>query len=145
MIAMPITFLDGDFMHTDSPALAFGHNARGRTELGTLETRLMLAYPSAFAAYVRRARADKHKGGSVWLWQEGKRQLLFLTVRDSSVGATRLRYVQHVALTLARDYALFNLKELALAPLGNAYERAEINKVLHTWFAPSKLVVWAYG
>jgi hypothetical protein len=137
--------MEGDFLQSECSALAFGHNARGRTELGTLETRLMLAYPSAFAAYVRRARADKHKGGSLWLWQEGKRQLLFLTVRDSSVGATRLRYVQNIALTLARDYVLYNLKEVALAPLGNGYERAEINKVLHTWFEKSKLVVWAYG
>ena len=142
---MPITFVEGDLLDSKCQTLAFGHNARGRTELGILETRLMLAHPSAFSTYVRRARADKQKGGSVWLWQEGKRNLLFLTVRDSSVGATRLRYVQTIALTLARDYALYGIHEIALAPLGNVYERPEINKLLQTWFEKSKLVVWVVG
>lgn len=141
---VPITFMEGDPLTSDAQTLAVGHNAKGRVELGITETRLMYAHPTAFATYQRRARAGKHSAGGVWLWQEKPRNVLFMIVRESSVGATRLRYVQAIAMMLARDYRLYGIQSLAIAPLGNAYERAEIEGVLATWFRLSALSVCAY-
>lgn len=141
---MPITFTEDSFLQTNAQTRAFGHNAHGKTETGTLETQLMFQYPTAFASYRRQVKAGKYKAGDIWLWQEGTTPLIFLIVRESAVGATRLRYVQQIVMTLARDYRLLGIRELALAPLGDAYERPEIEQLLTGWFAPSALSVLAY-
>ncbi len=68
-----------------------------------------------------------------------------MVIRDSPVGATRLRYVQNIALTIARDYKLLGITSLAIAPLGTVQELPEIKKILETWFSKSDLQVFVYG
>lgn len=141
---MSIHFLTGDPLTTSAQVLAFGHNARGRTELGNIETRLMHTYPPAFAMYQRQCRARRIRAGNIWLWRENTPHLMFMVVRDSSVGATRLRYVQAIAMQIAREYPLWGIKSLAIAPLGNRYEWAEIRHVLKTWLDKITLDVVIY-
>ncbi len=141
---MPIQFISGDPLQTTAQVLAFGHNVRGRTELGGIETRLMQIYPPAFAMYGRLCRAGRIKAGELWIWRETKPNLMFMVVRESSVGATRLRYVQSVAIRIAREYPLLGISSLAIAPLGNHYEWDEIRQVLTMWFGKSKLDVTVY-
>ena len=141
---MPVQFIIGDPLATTAQVLAFGHNARGRTELGVFETRLMQTYAPAFAMYQKQCRAGRIKAGELWLWRENTPQLMFMAVRDSSVGATRLRYVQANAIRIAREYLLLGIKSLAIAPLGNPYEWAEIRQVLAMWLDKTKLDVTIY-
>lgn len=141
---MALTFVSGDPLLTRAHFLAFGHNARGRTETGAFDMALMQQYPAPFSTYQRRCRQDKHKAGTLWLWSEAQPGLMFLTVRESSVGATRLRYVQSVLMSLARDYPLYGIRSLAIAPLGNEFERAEIQSLFDTWFGNIALPVVAY-
>ncbi|MBC8172018.1 MAG: hypothetical protein H7X77_10110, partial [Anaerolineae bacterium] len=98
---MPLTYTSGDPLHTTAQTLAFGHNARGRSELGVLATALMQQHPAAFAAYTRQCRNNRLKPGMIWVWRESKPWLMFMVVRDSAVGATRLRYVQAAVVNLA--------------------------------------------
>ena len=69
--------------------------------------------------------------------------LAFLVVRETPVGATRLRYVESVVMALARDYKIDNLRSLALAPLGADHEAEGIREVLDRWLAKSALPVLA--
>jgi hypothetical protein len=69
---------------------------------------------------------------------------MFMVVRDSSVGATRLRYVQAIAIQIAQQYPLLGIKSLAIAPLGNPYEWVEIRQVLTMWLNKCKLDVMIY-
>lgn len=141
---MPVQFCTGDPLSTTAQVLAFGHNARGRVELGTFETRLMQTYSPAFSVYQKQCRAGRIKAGSLWLWRESKPNLMFMIVRDSSVGATRLRYVQSIAIQIAQEYPILGIKSLAIAPLGNAYEWGEIRQVLMMWLDKCKLDVQIY-
>lgn len=141
---MTLKLVTGDPLLTQMPYLAVGHNARGRSELGDFETALAQKSPAALASYTRKARRGKIKPGTLWFWSEAQPKLIFLSIRDSAVGATRLRYVQSVLITLARDYSLYNIQGVALAPLGNAYEQPEILKLLEMWLAPSPLPIVAY-
>ncbi|MDZ4671832.1 MAG: hypothetical protein SH821_13255 [Phototrophicales bacterium] len=141
---MPVQFIIGDPLTTSAQVLAFGHNARGRTELGDIETRLFQKYPTAFAAYQKQCRVGRIKAGDLWLWRENKPNLMFMTVRDSSVGATRLRYVQANAIRIAREYSLLGIKSLAIAPMGNPYEWGEIKQVLEMWLRRIPLDVTIY-
>lgn len=141
---MPVTFVSGDPFLTVAGALAFGHNAKGRTEMDSLANRLLQTYPAAVSAYTRAARRGRCKGGTIYHWAQSVPRLLFLTIRDSSVGATRLRHVQSVLLLLARDYALYNLTSVAIAPLGTAYERAEILLLCENWLQQSRLQTIVY-
>lgn len=143
-IIMPLKLVTGDPRLSQAEALAFGHNARGRTELGDFETALMQQEPAAFASYQRRGRKTHYQPGTIWPWYQSKPFLFFLVIRQSSVGATRLRYVQSVLLTLARDYRLYNIKSLAIAPLGNDYERPEIITLIEQWLGNIDLPVIAY-
>jgi hypothetical protein len=68
----------------------------------------------------------------------------FMVVRESSVGATRLRHVQAVMLTLARDFRREGITNLAIAPLGNHYEWPEIKLVIDTWLGDLPLPVVVY-
>jgi hypothetical protein len=139
-----IQYVTGDPLLTHAPFLAIGHNAKGRTELGAFETAALIRFPAPFATYQRRCRQGKHISGTFWAWYDAKPSLLFCTVRESSVGATRLRYVQSIFMAIARDYTLYNIHGLALAPIGNGYERPEILPLIETWFGKIALPVVVY-
>lgn len=141
---MPIAFVTGDPLQTSAQVLAFGHNARARTELGHIEMRLMQTYPPAFAMYQRACRAERVRAGDLWIWRESKPQLMFMVVRESSVGATRLRYVQSIVIRIAREYRLLGIHSLAIVPLANRYEWDEIRQVLVMWLEKSDLDVRIY-
>lgn len=141
---MPLKFVSGDPLLTQCDVLALPHNARGQTETDALAGHLMRQFPAAFSSYVQRCRRDKQPGGELFHWMQTKPRLLFLTVRDSNVGATRLRHVQKCLVTIARDYKLHGIRSLALAPLGSAYERVEIRPLYETWFKNLALPVVIY-
>ncbi len=141
---MPVIPVTGDPMLTHADALAFGINARGRIETTPLESALRRAYPAAFAVYEKRCRAARIKSGDLWTWHDSHPPLLFLVVRESSVGAVRLRYVQSVLITLARDHKLMRLRSVALAPLGTPLEWREIQLLIQRTLARSALTVYLY-
>lgn len=141
---MPIQIVTGDPTLTQAQTLAIGNNRKGKTELGKLEARLADRYPAAFATYRRQARAERIHAGEYWIWRESKPYLAFFVVRDSAVGATRLRYVQNIAIAITRDYRYQGIQSLAIAPLSPPNEWGEIKKVLLRWFERSKLQVVLY-
>lgn len=128
-------FVKGDPLLTKAQVLAFGHNVLGRTELGDLETQLLTRYPAAFASYGRQCRNGRVKAGMMWTWRESQPHLGFMIVRASSVGATRLRYVENIALTLARDYQRESIASIAIVRLGDALEWPHIRPVLEQWLS----------
>lgn len=139
-----IQFVTGDPLLTRAPFLAIGHNARGRTELGAFETAAMMHFPAPFANYQRRCRQGKQTAGTFWPWFDATPGLLFCTVRETSVGVTRLRYVQSILMAIARDYVLYGMRGLAIAPMGNSYERSEILPLMNIWLGKSALPVVVY-
>jgi hypothetical protein len=141
---MPVHFVVGDPLLTQAQTLAIAHNAKGRTETGILDMAVLRRYPAALSVYQRRCRQQKHAAGTVWLWQDNRPRLLILTVRETATGITRLRYVQAVLMTLARDYALYGITSLAIAPIGNHYEKSEILKLYPIWLGKTKLPVFVY-
>ena len=114
---MPLTYTTGDPLQTTLQTLAIGHNAKGRTETNPLDMRLQAEYPAAFAGYSRLCRQGRIQPGGLWSWSESLPRLLFLTVGESSVGATRLRYVEAALMTITREYYYYDLQSIALAPL----------------------------
>lgn len=141
---MPILHVTGDPQLTQAQTLAIGHNARARTELGAFETTMLYTHPAAFSAYSKACRRDRVKAGNYFIWRESKPFLAFLAVRESSVGATRLRYVQSALLRIARDHRLEGIKSLAIAPLGSSLEWPEIQQVIQEVFRRSALPVVVY-
>lgn len=141
---MPITYLNGDPLLTDAEILAFGHNAQGRAELGALETLLYTRHPAAFATYSKRCRSGRIQAGQFWLWNESRPRLAFLAVRASPVGATRVRYVEQIALTLARDYQREGIRSIAFAPLGSREEWPHLKPILDYWLARASLPCFVY-
>jgi hypothetical protein len=141
---MPLTYTSGDPLFTDAQVLAFGHNLRGRTELGTLQTALLQKYPTAFSAYTKLCRSGRIKAGEYFLWRESKPMLMFMVVRESSVGATRFRFVQSAVMAVAQQYRLEGIQTLAIAPLGNSLEWMEIKPTLHYWLEGLSLSVTVY-
>jgi hypothetical protein len=141
---MPITYVSGDPLLTDAQILAFGHNVKGRTESGIFETLLLNHYPAAFATFGKNCRGGKIKTGSLWIWRESQPALGFMVVRESSVGATRLRYVEAVALGLARDFRLEGILSIAIAPLGDSLEWPTFKPVLDYWLDQSALSCVVY-
>lgn len=141
---MPITYVAGDPLLTGAQVLAFGHNARGRAELGALETELLQRYPAAFAAYGKQCRSGRIKAGQLWLWRESQPVLGFMVVRESSVGATRVRFVEAVALNLARDYAREGIQSIAIAPPGSREEWPNLKPVLEHWLGRAALPCYVY-
>ena len=141
---MPITYLSGDPLLTRAQVLAFGHNARGRTEVGTLETELHHRYPAAFATYSKQCRNGGISAGQMWIWRESQPMLGFMVVRASSVGATRLRYVESIALTLARDFRRDHIHSLAIALPASHEEWPHLKPVLDHWLGHSALPVFVY-
>lgn len=136
---MPITYVSGDPLLTRAQVLAFGHNALGRTELGALATLLLNHYPAAFATYQKRCRAEKIKSGTLWLWRETQPILAFMVVRDSSVGAARMRYVENIVLTLARDFHRESITSVAIAPFWDSLEWSTFKPIFDYWLGNSSL------
>jgi hypothetical protein len=141
---MPVTYVSGDPLLTTCDMLAIGHNAKGRTELDKLATRVRDQYPTAMSAYTRKARRGRIDPGEFFIWRQARPPLMFLCVRKSAVGATRLRYVQSILVTLARDYRLYQLRSLAIAPFANPYEYDEIKKLFDMWLRRIALQVVVY-
>ncbi len=141
---MPVTYVSADPLLTHAQVLAFGHNARGRPQLGTLEVLLLNRYPAAFATYSKRCRAEKIKSGTLWLWRETQPYLGFMVVRDSSVGATRLRYVENIVLTLARDFRRESITSLAIAPFWDSLEWTTFKPIFDYWLGNSALPCVVY-
>lgn len=141
---MPYELVSGDPLLTRAAVLAVGHNARGRTENTPLAMRLMRAYPAAFSTYQRRARQGRQPAGDLYLWSQSNPSLLFVTVRNSSVSATRLRHVQQVFVQIARDHRLYNLSSLAIAPLGRPQEQRDILRMAAPWLRNIKIPVLIY-
>lgn len=141
---MPITIVTGDPLTTHAQTLAFGFNAKGRVEVGGLETRLYDLYPAAFASFRKQCKSDRIKPGMLWLWREAQINLLFLVVRESSVGMTRMRFVETALMTIARDYPLYGLTSLAIAPLGTQEEWSLLRPVVDYWMKGCPLPVDVY-
>lgn len=141
---MPLTIVSGDPLLTKQPLLAFGCNAAGRTETTPLASALRTRYPAAFASYDKLCRQGRIETGVTWFWHESKPALAFMVVRESSVSATRLRYVDSVIMALARDYRLDNIRGAAIAPLGAGHEAASIQEIIFRWLAKPALPVVAY-
>jgi len=142
---MPLTYLSGDPLLTRQQILAFGSNAAGRTETTPLATALLTRYPAAFASYGKLCHQGRIRPGMIWLWRETTPALAVLVVRETPVGASRLRYVEAAIMALARDYRSDNIRSVALAPLGADHEAAGIREVLDHWLARSALPVIAYA
>lgn len=134
----------GDPLLTRAQALAFGHNARGRMEVGDLETALYTRFPPAFSAYRKRCQTGRIKAGDYWVWMETSPRLYFMTVRQSSVGATRLRYVQASVMRLVREYTLEGIAHIAIAPLGDPYEWQDLLPMMRHWLDMVALPVAVY-
>ena len=141
---MSITYVSGDPLLTSAQVLAFGHNARGRSEMGDLETALFTRYPAAFSTYSRRCHSGRLGAGEMWIWRESQPMLGFMVVRATSVGATRVRYVEAIALTLARDFQRENIRSIAIAPLGSREEWPDLRSVLDHWLSRSSLSCVVY-
>ena len=141
---MPVTYVSGDPLLTSAQVLAFGHNARARSEMGDLETALFTRYPPAFATYSKLCHAGRISAGQFWIWRESQPMLGFMVVRASSVGATRVRYVESIALTLARDFQRENIQSIAIAPLGSREEWPSLRTALDQWLSHSSLPCFVY-
>jgi hypothetical protein len=142
---MPLTIVSGDPLLTRAQTLAFGANLKGRSEVGALKTQLLVRYPAAFSTYNKLCKSGRASAGTCWFWRESRPSLAFLIIRESAVGATRLRYVQAVTLALARDWRRLGIESLAIAPLGRETEWPEIRAILNSWFADSPVPVVVYA
>ncbi len=142
---MPLTYRSGDPLRTQQQILGFGINAAGRTETPPLAMALFDRYPAAFATYGKQCRQGKIKPGMIWFWRENSPGLAFMVVRETPVGATRLRFVEAAIMTLVRDYRIENIRSVALAPLGAAHEMDGVREVLAYWLPKSALPVIAYN
>lgn len=141
---MPLTYITGDPLMTEAQTLAFGCNARARTELGTLDVRLFDQFPAAFATYRKQCAQGRLKPGDLWLWRESRPSLLFMVIRETSVGATRPRFVESAVMTIARDYHLYGLKSLSIAPLGDTLEWPALKPILDYWLKACPLPITVY-
>lgn len=141
---MPLTYVTGDPLMTEAQTLAFGCNAKARTELGALDVRLFDLFPAAFATYRKQCAQGRVKPGGLWLWRESRPQLLFMVIRETSVGATRFRFVESAVMTIARDYHLYGLKSLSIAPLGDSMEWPSLKPILDHWLKGCPLPITVY-
>ena len=145
---MPLLYVTGDPTLTSAQTLAIGHNARGQIEMNAVIVALRQQNPVAFSTYEQRCRKGQIQAGEYFIWHDSQPRLMFMAVRESAPGTTRLRYVQYVALTIARDFRLEGIQSLAIAPLFSSdidqLVWEEIKKVLEQWFSPSTLSVVVY-
>lgn len=142
---MPIIYTQGDPFLTRQHTLALGYNCKARTEVTALTQAALRRYPAALASFRKQVRHKPLAAGSVWFWHaEAARPLLLLLVRESPFGATRSRYVDAVALRIARDYRQEGIRSLAIAPLGQPHELPHIQEALALMLARSALTVVYY-
>lgn len=141
---MPLTYVSGDPLLTRQQVLAFGMNAAGRTETTPLAAALLARYPTAFASYGKLCRQGRIETGTIWYWRETQPALAFMVVRETAVGATRLRFADAVAMTLARDYPREGIRSMALAPLGAEHEAQDLKTTLERWLAKVALPLVFY-
>ncbi len=141
---MPLTYVTGDPLLTEAKTLAFGYNARARSEVSPLATELLNRHPAAFATFRKQCSGGRIKPGMIWHWSESQPSLLFLVVRESSVGSTRLRFVEQALMTIARDYLLYNLSSIGLAPLGGQEETGWLQPLVDYWLASCPLPISVY-
>lgn len=141
---MPLYTVTGDPTLTSQPTLAFGYNAQGRTETRPLQSALATRQAAAFASFRKQATQQRVQTGGFWQWNQGKPSLLFLLVRETPVGATRLRYVQSVLLTVSRDHRLLGIKGIALARLGDDPDWPEIKPQIDKWWGKLPFPVVVY-
>jgi hypothetical protein len=142
---MPLTYVSGDPLLTQQHMLAFGSNAAGRTETTPLATALLTRYPAAFSSYGKLCHQGRIAPGTIWFWHESKPALAFMVVRETPVGATRLRYVDAVMMALARDYRRDGLRSMALAPIGAEHEQSASKEVTEKWLSKSALPMIVYN
>jgi len=133
---MTLNLVQGDITLSRADAIVFAHNARGRTELGPVETRLRQRNPAAFSAYARRCRADRQPLGSFWVWTATRPLLVFLTVRPSSVSSVRVRLVQSALQRLANEIHFYPIRRLSVAPLAPGAEMPLVLPVVQETLAP---------
>lgn len=143
-LGMTVEIVSGDPLQTQAQVLAFGYNAHSRSEVNPLQATLQYRYPAAFAAFGKQCRAGRIAPGTLWIWREAQPWLGFMIVRESSVGPTRLRFVQQIALTLARDYQLDGIRSVAIASLCTPDERAGVHEILMQWLGKINLQVTLY-
>jgi hypothetical protein len=141
---MPLVYVSGDPLLTQMQTLGFGFNARAAAEVGALETRLVDRYPAAFSSYRKSCGSGRIKPGAIWMWRESRPFLAFLVIRESAQGAARLRFLEAVMMTIARDYRLYGLESLALAPLGSREEWPLLKPVVDYWLTDCPLPVVIY-
>ena len=145
---MPLRYVTGDPTLTGAQTLAIGHNARGQIEMNPVTVALRQRNPVAFSTYEQRCRKEQIQAGDYFIWRDSQPRLMFMAVRESAPGTTRLRHVQSVALSVARDFRLEGIKSLAIAPLfssdNDQLAWREIKKVLEQWFSSSTLTVVVY-
>ncbi len=131
---MPLTYLSGDPLLTQQQILAFGSNAAGRTETTPCD-----CPPAALSDGLRQlwqaVPPGAHQAGHDLALVRNQARAGFMVVRETPVGATRLRHVEAVLMALARDYRVDNIRSLALAPLGADFEAAAIREVIDRWLA----------
>jgi hypothetical protein len=141
---MSVIYVSGDPLMTGAQTLAFAYNAEGKTEVGTMGIALLTRYPAAFSSFNRQARIGQIKPGGYWLWRDSKPQLMFLAVRQTAVGATRMRYVEAAMMTLARDYRLELLNSVAIAPLTEGAEWTAMKPLIEHWLSGTGMSVVVY-
>ncbi|MCB9455419.1 MAG: hypothetical protein H6671_05495 [Anaerolineaceae bacterium] len=141
---MPINFVSGDPLLTRAQTLAFGYNAKGKTETTLFITRLLDRAPAAFATYAKQCRSGQIRAGGLWLWSEMQPNLLFLPVRESAGSSTRPRHIETALLTIARDYRLYGLKSIAVAALADPLDWPAIKPIVIHWLARCPLPVVVY-
>lgn len=142
---MTILTVSGDPTLTRAQILAFGWNVLGRSETNPLAMTLQDRYPAAFASFGKRARNGSIKTGTLWTWRETAPALGFMVVRESPYGTTRLRYVEAIAMTLARDYKREGIQTIALVlPETAAYDAVSFRSALDHWLKAVSLSVIVY-
>jgi hypothetical protein len=141
---MTFARITGDPLATTAQVLAFGFNAQGRVEVAPLQMALLQHSPAAFAAFGKQCRAGRIRAGMLWLWRESRPMLGFIVIRESPMGASRVRHAQNAALHLARTYRLEGITSVALAGLCTPEELPPIVEAMAYWLAGSALEIALY-
>ena len=141
---MALITVSGDPLLTDCQVLAFGYNARGQSESRDEQIHLAQNFPAMFSVFKRQARKGKIKSGVVWNWNETTPHFSFWVIRESPFGATRIRYVQSIAMSFVRDYQLYDIRSLALIRPGTPTEYEEFEPILNQWLDPLPIPVVLY-
>jgi hypothetical protein len=141
---LPVKFVTGDILLSRAQVVAIGSNAQGRNETSLLSSELAYRYPAAFSAFRKHAQTARLGAGDYWIWREAMPWIAFMVVRQTSVGATRARYVDEVVQKLARDWQREGIRTLALSRLGEPLEWPALKAVLAYWLDISELPVVVY-